>query len=81
MRCFVDHFYFIFSRSSIITVVTMLAEQDRHEMECDFQGDLERDTTPRHLKNLSIETMRNARCGLQIWLDICYSISSILFDS
>jgi hypothetical protein len=57
----------------------MLAEQDRHEMECDVQGDLERDTEPRHLKG-HLELMRNARCGLQIWLDIYYAMSSIVFN-
>jgi hypothetical protein len=57
----------------------MLVEQDRHEMECDFQGDLERDTKPRRLKGLIIELLRNARCSLQLRSDICYSISSIVF--
>jgi hypothetical protein len=70
--------YFIFSRSSIITVVCWRSKTVTR-WNAILQGDLERDTNPRHLKSLTTESMRNARCGLQIWLDICYFISSIVF--
>jgi hypothetical protein len=66
---------FIFSRSSIITVVCWRSKTVTrwNAISKEIWRGIQK---PRHLKSVIIESIRNARCGLQIWLDICYSISS-----